>query len=384
MKQLERPVSVEDTVNFLLDDRQTRKCVDPADQKKLQDIRSRTWWSGKPITSRQKGLVCYTISKYLLPLKQAGWPVDDLLEPRWAHASVPSNPILTQHDITWLSEQDQFLMRFPYDENIVDSLRNMRNKDCVFDQIGWNAQLQAWALQNGYQTRAFLRWLIDTDPRWHISDSDRERIDLAADTELTPAVSYELESWHLRNGGNHLSKLFDEIIAQPQTAIHTAWQLSNMALNFDTTARDHLANYISQDQICMLVDRDPVIKHTQLAELSELITAVNRWPVFVVQNRYNTARSIILDLKVSRITYSDLDKNKNVDIVNGIIEGNQKYVIEFSHQLDWKVDMPLSLQLPWMIHAPDLIQMHSDMFNFGSDNYYRYNFARYIRVSGGL
>lgn len=275
------PVSVDQTVDKLL----TNKFfpfLSKSDIKCLSDIRSRTWYSNQPITTKQQDLVCKIVSKYLLLLKQHQWPVEDLLTPFWKVESVKSSEI-QNWNIRYNEETNDYLVKFPYLEECVQLFKKLRHQTSMLDSMAWDEKILAWRIGNGVQGRQLIQYLLTRSLPWSISKHDRAM--LYANNDPAPFIQYLNGEWKCQNAQPTLLEQFDQIVQQEQGLVKTAHMLTGLKLEFDYTVKNALQSWLKPVQIDLLCNPNPVLHIDDLHDLVELIELVNTWPVVINQTR---------------------------------------------------------------------------------------------------
>jgi hypothetical protein len=369
--------TVEQTVDFLLShsDQLLR-----SDAQVLCDIRHRTWWMGNPITSLQTTKVQSIISRYLLILKNQGWPIQDLYPPVW---STPvRDSIVVEWSITWDSEQDRWILQFPYNKELLRLVRHLSDHLRMYDSLVYDAGRHSWYLQNGVQSRKLLQLLLKQNFPWQCTLELRKQ--LSQDTETPPTVSYLNGGWKFTEVPEILAPILNQIISRDLPPLQTALALADHAVTFDHRARNYLKNWITADQVGMLCDHDPVITVNQIPDLQNLISQVNVWPVVLEKTRLNHNSVLglnIPDVKVFRHKPpAELGKENlvNTDDILNILTSLDPVVVEICSGFPVKqIQLPASLRIPWLIQFLGVIESYSVK---PDNSHVLYNYNRYLRV----
>lgn len=371
---------MEQTVDFLVTSSKCSKVITPADYRKLSDLRSRIWLSGREVTERQKTLIGNLVSKYLLLLQQQGWAIQDLKTPVWSTPVRQYTPI-TNWTIRLDQDRGRWILKFPYHGHTVARLREVANGDCMYDAVEWDPDEFHWTIENGPQGRRLVRLLLNSNSEWQCAVADRSR--LTVTEPAGPVITYLNGRWYHAHADDLVAAQLDQILAQDQPPLATVMALNNFAVTFDFRVRNYLKNWLTPVQIGILCDSDPVISQSQVPELADLIAKVNQWPVVVVQNRWDPDSQVILDfpgvVKHSHWYYED-DQKTNVMTVRDfrrLAVSKLPAVLEFPLGYPTNLELDAGVRIPWLVRCPGLMTQYS----LNSDeSYVRYNYVKDVVV----
>jgi len=371
---------MEQTVDFLVTNPKCRSVVDKKDLIKLHDLRRRIWLSGSDITQRQQTLIQSLVSKYLLLLQQQNWPVQDLSTPRWSTLVRYYEPVTAW---TIILDADQWIVKFPYHGPTVHRLREVSDHPSMYDLVEWIPADFCWRIHNGPQGRKLIQQLLARNTRWQCSKEHRHG--LSTDQVLQPVITYLNGGWQHSHASDTLVPILDQIIAQDLPPLQTVLALADYAVEFDHRARNYLKNWLTSIQIQMLCDADPVIELRQVPELRDLLDLVARWPVVLVQNRWDLDTQICLDITgvpmhqhwmYAQDSHS-FAHQMDIRQFTQLAGQSDPAILEFRLGYPTDFHLPRSVRVPWLIRVPSMADQYTLQ---ATDLYVRHNYNRHIRV----
>lgn len=371
-------ITVEQTVDAILKPPMRQHVLEPH-RKTLEDIRSKTWWPGRPITQKQQNLVYKLVSNYLLLLKQHKWPVDDLLNPVWS-CEVVQSASKHQWEITFDEQTEMFAVRFPYLEQLVKTVRSIADSPVMMDSVSWSGKDNAWLMQDGIQSRQLLRYLLTQSPYWIVEHNVRQRI--FEESAQVPVIRYINGEWSVVNACPTLRDRVEQIAQQELGMVKTMYELSTLQTQFDHTVRNSLRSWLTPQQIELLCEPYPIIQQDCLHELAALIEQVDLWPVAFVQSPSSRSLSCKLPFTthVETSCYNQADIGSR-DSLTRILSRPGKQEIRFAPYAIVPWVNKLEVKVPWLIQQMSLSALYSFQSElYSREHFYQSNFRKHIMV----
>lgn len=295
------PVTIEDTVDFLLKQNQSFRLDQPRVSKKdcklLQDIRRRSWWlpDYPALTERQHQLVQGIVSRYLMLLRLNKWPVQDLVTPVWKKPAKPNEFVgytLNFNQVTQLIE-----VQFPYDPSLIKMIRSLSENYQFLGQLNYDTDRRLWTALPTEQTLNLIRHLI-TKGSWHRSD-DITQLLKSQTAPQVPQVNYINGGWQLHNMSAHLQELCEQVIKTDESLVTQAFDLQAHGVQLNPSVAKRLSSWLTPAQLDILVQPHQWVVPDRLDTLVLLMEKVDRWPVVVINNPYDPGHKLLENLNWS-------------------------------------------------------------------------------------
>lgn len=295
------PVTMEDTVDFLLNQDQNFRLDQPRVSKKdlklLRDIRLRSWWRPDypALSDRQQQLVQSIVSRYLMLLKLKKWPVEDLITPVWRKPAKPSEALkytIELNPITQLVE-----IQFPYDIALIKLMRDLSSQYQFLGQLTYEPERRLWTAMPTEQTLNLIRHLI-TKGDWYRDDEITQLLK-SQTQEPVPQVNYINGDWQFLNMSAHLQELCVQVVQTDESLVTQAFDLQAHGVQLNLSVVKRLASWLKPAELDILIHPDHEVPPTQLDSLVQLIEKVNRWPVMVLNNPYDPFQNVLEHLSWS-------------------------------------------------------------------------------------
>lgn len=290
------PVTMEDTVDFLLKDSASNFKLDQPrmlkkDYKTLNDIRRRSWWMPDypALTDRQQQMVQDIVSRYLMLLRTRGWPVEDLVQPVWQKPARLSE--ITHHTIEFDTVNQQIVFQFPYNQTLIRLMRELSDHYRFLGQLTWHPERRCWTAQPTEQTLNLVRYLI-TNGEWYRDD----QITLMLKTQSmvqVPAASYLNGEWQFQHMSVHLQNLCEQVVQNTDSVVTQAFDLMAHGVELGDSVRNLLRTWLKPAELELLMQTSRGIVPAQLLNLTLLIHKVNRWPLVVLDNPYDSGGQVL-------------------------------------------------------------------------------------------
>lgn len=307
------PVSMEETVDFMLNTIDIRKQLTSSDYRILSDIRIKTWRRNNAISTLQQGLVSRLISKYLALLELCNWPVEDLIHTRWKSNVVVSERISSKViDV----RESKICLQFPWDEKLIQFLKSAKINPIMLDTLGWNPDKRTWDLSMGAQSAAIVTQLLSFGG-WRITDAAKKAL-----AELQQATNTAIPIVDYQNGWT----ISDESLITPLTnsinptdsLIQQAFDISDLAVNFTAKARMELEKDLSPDKMSWLLDhtfRVPYNDTDKITEIVKFINQINKWPmlIFFTPNAHCSKVCGIIETHILNHRFQTWKNQDNID-----------------------------------------------------------------------
>lgn len=289
------PVTMEDTVDFLLNQDQNFRLDQPRVTKKdrnlLIDIRRRSWWlSDYPaLSERQQQLVQSIVSRYLMLLKLHKWPVEDLVTPVWRRPARP-NEVLN-YTIELNPDTQLVEIQFPYDISLIRLMRDLSERYQFLGQLDYDRERRIWTALPTEQTLNLIRHLIDKG-NWYRSDEITQLLKSHTVPQV-PQVNYINGDWQFLNMSVHLQQLCEQVVQTDESLVTQAFDLQAHGVQLNPSVVKRLASWLQPTELGILVQSQHRVEPTRLGALVQLMEKVNRWPVVVLNNPYDQSQNVL-------------------------------------------------------------------------------------------
>ena len=283
------PVTMEDTVDFLLNSYQNFRLDQPRlsrkDFKLLTAIRGRSWkfFDYPALTERQQQLVQNIVSQYLMMLRVTGWPVEELANPVWQKPAKPNQ--IVHRTLEFDRVNQQIVFEFPYDQILINLMRELDNRHQFLGQLVWHADRYCWTALPTEQTLNLIRYLLATG-EWYRDEQITELLKTQQVTQV-PAVSYLNGEWQFLHMSAHLQGLCEQLVQNTDTVVSQAFDLLAHGVELRPPVQHLLRTWLAPSELELLMQTSRSMTPAGLPVLMSLIQKVNRWPLVLINNPYN-------------------------------------------------------------------------------------------------
>jgi len=293
------PVTMEETVDFLLNSYQNIRLDQPRLSKKdfklLSDVRKRSWrFEDYPaLTERQHRMVQNIVSRYLMLLRVSGWPVEDLALPVWQKPALPSR--ITPRTMEFDRANQQIVFQFPYDQILIQLMRELGNRPDFLGQLLWHPERFCWTALLTEQTLNLVRHLIATG-EWYRDEQITELLNTQQVTPV-PAVSYLNGEWQFLHMSAHLQGLCEQLVQNTDAVVTQAFDLMAHGVELRSSVQHLLRTWLTPAELKLLMQTSRSMVPAHLPVLMSLIQKVNRWPLVLIYNPYDLKRQLLEHLQ---------------------------------------------------------------------------------------
>lgn len=289
------PATMEDTVDFLLNQDQNFRLDQPRvtkkDRKLLLDISKRSWWMSEypALSERQQQLVQSIVSRYLMLLKLNKWPVEDLATPVWKKPARPTeiiNYTMELNPVTQLVE-----IQFPYDIPLIKLMRDLSERYEFLGQLEYDRERRLWTALPTEQTLNLIRHLI-AKGNWYRSEEITQLLKDQTEAQV-PQVNYINGDWQFLHMPEHLQDLCEQVVQTDESLVTQAFDLQAHGVQLNPSVAKRLASWLRPEELDILVQPQRGIEPVRLAALVLLMEKVNRWPVVVLNNPYDPDQNVL-------------------------------------------------------------------------------------------